>query len=366
MSTVTSLGPPLLGATRAGPAIEASGLHKHFGKTHALRGLDLSVPAGTVCGLLGPNGAGKTTAVRILATLAAPDAGTARVAGLDVLREPDRVRRAIGFAGQHAALDEGITGRDNLHLAGRLHHLGARGARARAEELLVRFDLIEAADRLVRTYSGGMRRRLDLIASLVTRPAVLFLDEPTTGLDPRSRNEIWAAIRELAADGATILLTTQYLDEADQLADDIVVVDHGRAIASGSPERLKTAIGTRIEVTVPEAAQLDAAAAVLTTLAGGRPEIDQDELQVTVTTGPGRAVALPQLVRDLDAAGVSAQDVALRRPSLDDVFLALTGRTRPGPGEPGDPGHGPGTTANATATNADTSPAAYAENGTTR
>jgi len=307
------------------PAVEAQGIHKRFGTATALRGLDLAVPAGTVCGLLGPNGAGKTTAVRILATLSRPGAGQARVAGFDVVRQPDEVRRRIGFAGQHAAVEEGITGRDNLRLLGRLHHLGARAARRRADELLDRFGLADAADRLVRGYSGGMRRRLDLVASLLVRPAVLFLDEPTTGLDPRSRGDIWEIVRNLAAEGTAVLLTTQYLDEADRLADDIAVLDHGRLIAAGSPETLKAAIGTRVEVTLADAAQLGAAAAVLAALTSGDPVPDQAERRVTAVGAPGRPVALPRLVRELDAAGVQAQDVALGHPSLDDAFLALTG-----------------------------------------
>ncbi|HWG26854.1 ATP-binding cassette domain-containing protein [Actinospica sp.] len=306
-------------------AITVTGLHKRFGKTHALRGLDLTVDGGTVCGLLGPNGAGKTTAVRVLATLAAPTAGHASVAGYDVVRRPDEVRHRIGFTGQHAALDEGITGRQNLRLLGRLRHLGARGARQRADELLERFDLADAADRLVRTYSGGMRRRLDMIASLITRPEVLFLDEPTTGLDPRSRNEIWATVRQLADDGTTVLLTTQYLDEADQLADDIVVVDHGIVIASGSPDELKEAIGVRVEATLADAAHLESTARILRGLTGCLPTIEADEQRVSANTGGGRTVSLPRLVRELDAAGVDAVDVALRRPSLDEVFLTLTG-----------------------------------------
>jgi len=311
--------------------VAVTGLHKHYGKTHALRGLELTVPAGTVCGLLGPNGAGKTTAVRVLATLAAPSAGQALVAGYDVVRHPDEVRRRIGFTGQHAALDEGITGKQNLMLLGRLHHLGARGARQRAAELLERFELAEAADRLVRTYSGGMRRRLDLIASLIIRPEVLFLDEPTTGLDPRSRNEIWATVRELAAEGTTVLLATQYLDEADQLAGDIVVVDHGIVIASGPPDELKETIGVRIEATLADAAHLEAAAKVLGGLTGCVAAIEADELRVGVNTGGGRPVGLPRLVRELDAAGVDALDVAVRRPSLDEVFLTLTGGLAGGP-----------------------------------
>jgi ABC-2 type transport system ATP-binding protein len=307
------------------PAVAMSGLHKHYGKTHALRGLDLAVAPGTVCGLLGPNGAGKTTAVRVLATLAAPSAGRAEVAGYDVVRHPDEVRRRIGFTGQHAALDEGITGRQNLFLFGRLHQLGTRGARRRADELLEQFSLSDAADRLVRTYSGGMRRRLDMITSLITRPEVLFLDEPTTGLDPHSRNEIWATIRQLTKEGTTVLLTTQYLDEADQLAGDIVVVDHGVAIASGSPDELKETIGVRVQATLADAAQLETAAKVLGALTGCVAAIEPADRTVSVNTGGGRPVGLPRLVRELDAAGVDALDVALRRPSLDEVFLTLTG-----------------------------------------
>ncbi|MER7850728.1 ATP-binding cassette domain-containing protein [Kitasatospora sp. NPDC096077] len=310
------------------PAIEMAGVRKRFGATEALRGLDLTVPAGTVCGLLGPNGAGKTTAVRVLATLVAPDQGTVRVAGHDAVREAEEVRRAIGLAGQHAALDEGITGRDNLHLFGRLHRLGGRRARARADELLTRFGLAEAGDRLVRTYSGGMRRRLDLIASLVTSPPVLFLDEPTTGLDPRSRQEIWDTVKELADGGTTVLLTTQYLEEADRLADDIVVVDHGAAIATGPPARLKAAIGSQVSVTLADPGQLGSAAVVLSALSGGDAQVDVAERVVTVLTAPGANVLLPSLVRELDAAGVVAEDVAVRAPSLDDVFLALTGKPR--------------------------------------
>ncbi|MFE7191936.1 ATP-binding cassette domain-containing protein [Kitasatospora sp. NPDC057541] len=309
-------------------AIEMAGVEKRFGATRALRGLDLTVPAGTVCGLLGPNGAGKTTAVRVLATLVAPDRGTARVAGHDVARDPDAVRRSIGLAGQHAAVDEGLTGRDNLHLFGRLHRLGAAGARARAGELLDRFGLAEAADRPVRTYSGGMRRRLDLVASLVTAPPVLFLDEPTTGLDPRSRQQIWDTVRELAATGTTVLLTTQYLEEADRLADTVVVVDQGAAIATGPPQRLKASIGTRVSVTLADAEQLGRAAVVLAALAGtGDVVVDEQERTVEVVSRPGVEVPLPRLVRELDAVGVVARDAALRTPSLDDVFLALTGRT---------------------------------------
>ncbi|MFE0463777.1 ATP-binding cassette domain-containing protein [Kitasatospora sp. NPDC058965] len=305
-------------------AVQAQGLTKRYGRTQALAGLDLAIPAGTVYGLLGPNGAGKTTAVRILATLARPDSGWAKVAGHDVVREATAVRRAIGLAGQHAAVDEGITGRDNLRLVGRFHQLGAREARRRADELLERFGLAEAADQLVRGYSGGMRRRLDLVACLVTRPPVLFLDEPTTGLDPRSRGEIWDAVRELAGTGTTVLLTTQYLDEADRLADQVLVIGAGRAIADGPPQRLKASIGARVEVAVGSAAELPLAAAVVARLTGGEVALDQDGLLVSVVSRPGRETSLPQLVRELDAAGVAARDVALRTPTLDDVFLALT------------------------------------------
>ncbi|MFI1383226.1 ATP-binding cassette domain-containing protein [Embleya sp. NPDC020886] len=307
-------------------SLVAEGLHKTFGRTAALRGLDLAVAPGTVCGLLGPNGAGKTTAVRVFATLVVPDAGAARVAGLDVVRDADRVRRVIGLAGQHAALEEGVTGRENLRLFGRFHRLGTREANRRADELLARFDLADAADRLVRTYSGGMRRRLDLVTSLITTPPVLFLDEPTTGLDPRSRNDIWRVIRDLAARGTTVLLTTQYLDEADHLADAVAVVDQGRVIASGTPERLKADIGTRVEVAVLHPADLEHAAVVLGRLGTGEPHFDRDELRIRATTRPGAGVSMPHLVRELDAAGVTVVDVSLRAPSLDDVFLTLTGK----------------------------------------
>jgi ABC-2 type transport system ATP-binding protein len=306
--------------------IVAEDLHKRYGPVEALRGLDLTVPEGSVCGLLGPNGAGKTTVVRILATLAAPDRGRACVAGHDVVREPDRVRRRIGLAGQHAAVDERLTGRDNLRMFGRLSHLSRREARARADELLERFGLAGAADRLVGTYSGGMRRRLDLVASLVVSPPVLFLDEPTTGLDPRSRGEIWAAIRQLTAAGATVLLTTQYLDEADRLADAIAVVDAGRVVATGTPEGLKAEIGSRLDVVVRDPADLEAAARVLAAVAGAEADVDRDERRVSAPAG-GRSVALADVVRELDRAGVTMEDVALRRPTLDEVFLRLTARS---------------------------------------
>ncbi|HEY7485106.1 MAG TPA: ATP-binding cassette domain-containing protein [Streptosporangiaceae bacterium] len=303
-------------------AIWAEGLRKRFGDTEALRGVDLEVPRGKVCGLLGPNGAGKTTAVRILATLALPDGGRARVAGYDVVRDAEQVRYRIGLAGQHASLDDKLSGRDNLRMLGRLYHLPERVARARADELLERFELVEAADRVVKTYSGGMRRRIDLIGSLIIAPPVLFLDEPTTGLDPRSRGQIWETIRELVADGTTVLLTTQYLDEADQLADDIVVVDQGRVIASGAPDELKAMIGNRLDVVVRDVATLDAAAKVLGSVAGAEPEVEHGDGRVSV---PVREMVLIDVVRELDRAGVVVADVALRRPTLDEVFLRLVG-----------------------------------------
>ncbi|MEU5382366.1 ATP-binding cassette domain-containing protein [Kitasatospora cineracea] len=307
------------------PVIAVRGLSKRFGATVALDGLELDVPEGAVCGLLGPNGAGKSTLVRVLATLVRPDRGVARVCGYDVVADAAAVRRRIGLAGQYAAVEEGITGRENLELLGRLHHLGAAKARERAAELLERHRLTDAADRLVRGYSGGMRRRLDLVASLIARPRVLFLDEPTTGLDPRSRREIWSAVRELAEQGTTVLLTTQYLDEADRLADRVTVLDRGRTVADDTPARLKAAIGTLVEVALPEDADLERARAVLAALTGGHPAVDPARGRLSAVSDPARPLALPQLVRELDAAGVTASDVALRTPSLDDAFLALTG-----------------------------------------
>jgi ABC-2 type transport system ATP-binding protein len=306
------------------PIVIAEGLHKRYAKTHALRGLDLQVEEGQVCGLLGPNGAGKTTAVRILATLADPTEGRASIAGFDVVRQADEVRRRIGLAGQNAALDEKLTGRENLRMFGRLSHLSGRQARQRADELLERFDLWEAGDKIVGTYSGGMRRRLDLITSLIVRPAVLFLDEPTTGLDPRSRNEVWVSIRELVSDGTTVLLTTQYLDEADQLADDIAVVDHGRVIAQGSPDALKSEIGDRLDVVLKNSAQLDLAANLLVRWAGaGELVLREAGLSLPIS----RDLTLVDVVRELDGAGIEAADVSLRRPTLDEVFLRLTDKT---------------------------------------
>ncbi|MBO4205007.1 ATP-binding cassette domain-containing protein [Micromonospora echinofusca] len=318
---MSAVGP----APDGGAAVEVSDLHKHYGRTHALRGLDLTVQAGTVCAVLGPNGAGKTTAVRVLSTLTAPDTGRVRVAGFDVVDQPEQVRRNIGLAGQHAAVDEGLTGRENLWMFARLHHLGDRAARRRADELLARFDLLAAADKLVGTYSGGMRRRLDLLASLIVAPPVLFLDEPTVGLDPRSRQQMWGHVVDLVSAGTTVLLTTQYLEEADHLADHVVVVDHGRAIASGTPDALKASIGTRVEVVVSRRDALAGAAAVLAALTGAEPVIDSDERTVRVTTSAD-GFTLPLVVRELDAAGVVIEDVALRRPTLDEVFLRLTDR----------------------------------------
>ncbi len=306
-------------------AIEAAGLRKRYGSTTALAGLDLEVEPGAILGMLGPNGAGKTTAVRVLTTLLRPDAGTARVAGYDVVTQAPRVRQVIGLTGQYAALDECLTGRANLVMIGQLGRLTRRAARARAAELLAAFGLTEAADRGVKGYSGGMRRRLDLAASLVTRPKILFLDEPTTGLDPRSRRFTWDAVRGLAADGTTVLLTTQHLEEADQLADRIAVVDHGAVIAEGTAAQLKAKVGGEMVVlTVAAEADLAAAAAVLARHADGAPQADAVTriVQAPVVSGARR---MPEIVRDLDAAGVLLDDLGIRRPSLDDVFLALTG-----------------------------------------
>jgi ABC-2 type transport system ATP-binding protein len=305
--------------------IVAEGLAKHYGKVTALDGVDLRVPAGTVLALLGPNGAGKTTAVRILTTLLRPDAGRASIAGHDVLREPGAVRKVIGLSGQYAAVDEHLTGRENLEMVGRLYHLGATTARERAGALLERFSLSDAADRVTKTYSGGMRRRLDLAASLVARPQVIFLDEPTTGLDPRSRLGMWDVIRELVREGSTLLLTTQYLEEADALADDIAIIDRGKLIAQGTADELKAQVGgERVEVTVPDRSELAKAAEALARVAAGEPVVDEDGHLVTAqVTGGTRALA--DVVRELDTAGVEAHDLALRRPTLNEVFLSLTG-----------------------------------------
>ncbi len=305
------------------PIIEASGLVKHYGDVVALDGLDLAVPEGAIVGLLGPNGAGKTTAVSILTTLLPPDAGTATVAGIDVAAHPSEVRKRIGLSGQNAAVDEHLTGFENLDMIGRLYRLGRGRSRQRARELLERFDLVDAADRPVKGYSGGMRRRLDLAMALVAESPVLFLDEPTTGLDPRSRKELWNVIRELVSRGSTLLLTTQYMDEADQLADDIVVIDHGREIAHGSPAELKRQIGgERIEVKVADAASVGRAAELLHPLAVGELWAHERTLVVPISGG---ARTLTQALRALDGGGVEVDDVGLRHPTLDDVFLTLTG-----------------------------------------
>jgi ABC-2 type transport system ATP-binding protein len=306
-------------------AIRAERLGKRYGDRWVLRDVDLAVERGTVLGLLGPNGAGKTTAVRILTTLLAPDEGQAFVAGLDVVREARHVRPLIGLAGQQATVDELLTGRSNLEMVGRLYHLGRSTARRRAVELLARFELDDAGDRLVRTYSGGMRRRLDLAASLVASPPVLFLDEPTTGLDPQSRNGLWEVLRELVRGGTTILLTTQYLEEADELCDDIAVVDHGRVIAAGSPARLKAEIGgERIVAAVRDEGDLDAAAAALGRMAGVEAALDRESRRVAVPASETATIA--GAVRALDAADVPIADVARRSPTLDEVFLTLTGQ----------------------------------------
>lgn len=320
-------------------AIRATGLVKRYGEVTALAGLDLTVPEGTVLGLLGPNGAGKTTAVSILSTLLVPDEGQATIAGADLISSPDEVRRRIGLSGQFAAVDEVLTGYENLDMIGRLYRLGAKASRTRAEELLERFDLVEAGGRPVKTYSGGMRRRLDLAGALVASPPVLFLDEPTTGLDPRSRIDLWSIIRELVAGGSTLLLTTQYMEEADQLADDIVVIDHGQAIARGTSDELKTQIGgERIEVVVADAADLERARTVLAAHAVGDVEVT-DTARRLLAPVSGGAESLRATLRGLDEVGISVSDIGLRRPTLDDVFLTLTGRhagengTSTGPGQ---------------------------------
>jgi ABC-2 type transport system ATP-binding protein len=304
-------------------AIEAEGLCKSYGDVRALEQVDLQVPAGTVLGLLGPNGAGKTTAVRILTTLLPPDGGSARVAGLDVTREAQELRTKIGLAGQYAAVDENLTGAENLEMVGRLYHLPKGEPARRAAELLERFDLSDAADRLVRTYSGGMRRRLDLAAALVARPPILFLDEPTTGLDPRSRLALWETIEGRVAEGTTVLLTTQYLDEADRLADRISVIDRGRVIAEGSSDELKDQLGSeRLDVTLESEADAEAAIAALEPVAAERPGLVDGVLRMPIRQRKG---AIAAAVRRLNEAGIGIDDVAMTRPTLDDVFLTLTG-----------------------------------------
>ncbi|MEU0788953.1 ATP-binding cassette domain-containing protein [Amycolatopsis sp. NPDC005961] len=306
-------------------AVQVRGLVKTYGSTRALDGVDLDIPAGRVLGLLGPNGAGKTTMVRILTTLLRPDSGSARVAGYDVLTQPDEVRQRIGLSGQYAAVDENLTGFENLYMVGRLYGRRKSAARSRARELLARFALEDAADRPAKGYSGGMRRRLDLAGALVAEPTVVVLDEPTTGLDPGGRLDTWGVIKELVADGTTVLLTTQYLEEADQLADSIVVIDHGRVIARGTADELKAQIGgERLELVVASAADLPATLEVLREVGTGEPSGDDHtrRAEIFVDTGPK---ALIEALRRLDSHGIAVQDVALHRPTLDDVFLSLTG-----------------------------------------
>jgi ABC-2 type transport system ATP-binding protein len=309
-----------------GPAIVVEELKKHFGEVKAVDGIDLEVRPQSVFGLLGPNGAGKTTAVRILTTLLHPDGGRAKVAGLDVVKDAERLRHVIGLAGQYAAVDENLTGLENLEMVGRLYHLPRAEARRRAETVLERFDLTDAANRTAKTYSGGMRRRLDLGASLVGRPQVLFLDEPTTGLDPKARIEMWDIIRELVHDGTTLLLTTQYLEEADRLADQIAVIDQGRVIAEGTSDQLKDRIGGEVlEIRVANRERVGAAAGAVLGLGPGGGKADNNTGEITIPVGGDGTTILTEAVRRLDDEQIKLADIALRRPSLDDVFLSLTG-----------------------------------------
>jgi ABC-2 type transport system ATP-binding protein len=315
-------------------AVETRNLEKNYGDVKALCGVDLSVETGSVFGLLGPNGAGKTTAVRILTTLLRPDGGSASVTGLDVVREAGRVRERIGLAGQYAAVDENLTGFENLQLVGRLYHLGRRASRERSRELLDLFELADAGDRLVQTYSGGMRRRLDLAAALVARPPVLFLDEPTTGLDLRSRLGLWDAIEALVAEGTTVLLTTQYLDEADRLAERLAVIDHGRLIAEGTPRELKADVGgDRLEIRLEQRGRDQDASTALAAIADEWPFCENGTLRVPLRERRG---AIAEAVRRLDAVGIGIDDIAVREPTLDDVFLKLTGHAADGNGSEAD------------------------------
>ena len=325
-------------AASTATAIRAQGLVKRYGDVVALDGVDLEVPRGTVTGLLGPNGAGKTTTVKILTTLLRPTAGHASIEGIDVAREPARVREVIGLAGQYAAVDEVLTGRQNLQVLGGLFHLPREAATQRASELLDWFDLVDAADRPVSTYSGGMRRRLDLAASLVHRPPILFLDEPTTGLDPRSRLALWDVIRDLVRDGTTLLLTTQYLEEADRLANDIVVIDHGRVIAQGTADQLKARVGGDAVYFRPARSEEHRAALAALDGVGAAAHTDPATGEVSFPAGEHGPAALMEIVRRLDNAKIAVSDIGVRRPSLDDVFLALTGRaTGEGDPEPQEP-----------------------------
>jgi ABC-2 type transport system ATP-binding protein len=323
-----------------GSLIVVDGIKKHFGKVHALEGVSLEVQPGTVLGLLGPNGAGKTTLVKILTTLLVPDEGHATVAGYDVVRDAAKLRHTIGLAGQNAAIDENLTGRENLELVGRLYHLPRDEAKRRADDLLERFELNDAASRMARTYSGGMRRRLDLGASLVGQPQVLFLDEPTTGLDPRSRLALWETIETLVGEGTTVLLTTQYLDEADRLADQIAVIDHGKVIAEGTSDELKDRVGgERLEVSLEDPAQAEAAVRVLVPMSDEPPVADGALVRVAIRERTGSIVRAVQL---LNQAGVGVDDLVIRRPTLDDVFLTLTGHAAEETAEDGQ-GDGEGT-----------------------
>jgi ABC-2 type transport system ATP-binding protein len=314
-----------MSASASDVAVRAEALVKTFGSTRALDGIDLEIPTGTVLGLLGPNGAGKTTAVRILTTLLRPDSGRATVAGHDVQTEPDAVRRSIGLSGQYAAVDENLTGFENLYMVGRLYGKNKTDARARSRELVSRFGLDHAADRQAKTYSGGMRRRLDLAGALVGKPQVVLLDEPTTGLDPRGRLDTWEVIGELVADGTTVLLTTQYMEEADHLADTILVIDHGKVIEGGTSDQLKARVGgERLQIVVGESSELEAVTRILADVGSGEPDVDAHgrEVQVLVDAGPK---SLIEALRRLDAENVVVLDVSLHRPTLDDVFLSLTG-----------------------------------------